>query len=257
VPEPSTNPAPPATTGFAAIARRLGPAGPLALIATTLPPLAGFALFAYMGTVSEWLRSHGMPGLVLYTLAFAILAGLAFLPTYAQAVLGGFAFGLLLGIPAALIAFTLGAAIGTEIARRATGDRVMQLIAEKPKWLAVRNALVRDRDTAFANFWRTTGLVALIRVPPNSPFALTNLLLASVQVPRIPLWLGTLLGMAPRTVAAVWIGTQIENLTSNDDVNNAMPKWLYFTGIGVALIVMVVITLIANSALKRVTAEPR
>jgi uncharacterized membrane protein YdjX (TVP38/TMEM64 family) len=256
-PEPSNSPTP--ASSFTTIARRLGPAGPLALIATTLPPLASIALFAYMGTISEWLRSHGLPGLILYTLAFAALAGLALLPTYAQAVLGGFAFGLLLGTPAALIAFTLGAGLGTEIARRATGDRVMQLIAEKPKWLAVRDALVRDRSQGSSiamNFWRTTGLVALIRVPPNSPFALTNLLLASVKVPRAPLWLGTLIGMTPRTVAAVWIGTHLDTLTSKDDLANATPRWLAITGIAIGVAALVVVTLIANRALKRATQAP-
>ncbi len=238
---------------FVRFVKRLGPAGPLALIATAFPPLCGIALFAFMGVVSGWLREHGLPGLALYTVAFAVLAGLALLPTYAQAVLGGFAFGVALGLPAALFAFTLGAALGTEIARRATGDRVMGMIAEKPRWLAVRNALVRDRAAGASGFWRTTGMVALIRVPPNSPFALTNLLLASVQVPRGPLWLGTLIGMTPRTAAAVWIGAHLDTLTSQADLNEATPRWMAAAGIAAGVLSLVVLTVIANRALKKAT----
>lgn len=225
----------------------------MAIIAATLPPISSVLLFAYMATVSGWLRDHGTAGVLLYTLAFAILAGVAVLPTYAQAVLGGFAFGLLPGLPAALVAFTLGAGVGTEIARRATGDRVMRLIAEKPKWKAVRDTLVRQQQRP-ADFWRTTGVVLLIRLPPNSPFALTNLLLASVHVPRAPLWLGTLLGMAPRTIAAVWIGSHLEQLTSKDDIANATPRWLAVTGIAAGVVVLLAVGYIANRALKRVTA---
>jgi len=225
----------------------------MALVATTLPPISGILLFANMGLVSTWLRDQGTPGVLLYTAAFAVLAGLAVLPTYAQAVLGGFAFGMLIGTPAALVAFTLGAGLGTEIARRATGDRVMKLLAEKPKWKGVRDALVREQVHS-TDFWRTTGLVALVRVPPNSPFALTNLLLASVQVPRAPLWLGTLLGMAPRTIAAVWIGSHIETLTSKQDIANATPRWLAIAGIAAGVAALLAVGYAANQALKRVTA---
>ncbi len=214
-----------------------------------------------MGVVSEWLRAQGVPGLLLYTIAFAVFAGLALLPTYAQSVLGGFAFGMPLGLPAALTAFTLGAGLGTEIARRATGDRVMQMLAEKPRWLAVRDALVRDRAATLAgerpggvaNFWRTTGMVALIRVPPNAPFALTNLLLASVQVPRAPLWIGTLIGMSPRTAAAVWIGSHLDTLTSKSDLHAATPKWMPIVGIATGVLALVIVSVIANRALKRAT----
>jgi uncharacterized membrane protein YdjX (TVP38/TMEM64 family) len=237
--------------------KRLGPAGPLALLATVSPGICGFVLFAYMGTVGDWLRSHGTLGVVAYTAAFAVLAGLALLPTWAQAVLGGYAFGLL-GLPAALAGFAGGAVIGYELARKLTGDRVMSMLAEKPKWRAVRDALVRDHEQG-AGFWKSTGMVALIRVPPNSPFALTNIVLASVQVPRVPMLIGTVIGMLPRTAAAVWIGSHIQQLTSKDDVDSATPGLVKIVGIAVALVVMLIIAQVANRAIAKITKvdEPK
>lgn len=230
---------------------RLGPAGLLGIGALVLPPLGGFALIAYMGSVSEWLRSHAGAGVAIYAGAFVVLAGLALLPTYAQAALGGYAFGWQMGLPAALVGFVGGAWLGYEIARRASGERVERVVAEKPKWQAIRDALVRDRGAG--SFWKTTGMVALLRCPPNSPFALTNLVMASVKVPRGPFLLGTLIGMTPRTAAAVAIGSTFEAFT-RESLNQATPKWLWAAGLGVTLVVVAVVAVIADRAVRRITA---
>jgi uncharacterized membrane protein YdjX (TVP38/TMEM64 family) len=230
---------------------RLGPAGLLGVGALALPPLGGIALITYMGTVSEWLRSHAGSGVFIYAACFVVLAGLALLPTYAQAALGGYAFGWAVGLPAALVGFVGGAWVGYEIARRASGERVEKVVAEKPKWQAIRDALVRDREAR--SFWKTTGMVALLRCPPNSPFALTNLVMASVKVPRRPFLLGTLIGMTPRTAAAVAIGSTVERFT-RENLEQAAPKWIWIAGLGITLAVVVIVAAIADRAVKRLTA---
>lgn len=239
------------TTNKPSLLTRLGPAGLLGIGALVLPPLGGFALIAYMGSVSEWLRSHAGAGVAIYAGAFVVLAGLALLPTYAQAALGGYAFGWQMGLPAALVGFVGGAWLGFEIARRASGERVERVVAEKPKWQAIRDALVRDRGEG--SFWKTTGMVALLRCPPNSPFALTNLVMASVKVPRGPFLLGTLIGMTPRTAAAVAIGSTFEAFT-RESLNQGTPKWLWAAGLGVTLVVVAVVAVIADRAVRRITA---
>jgi uncharacterized membrane protein YdjX (TVP38/TMEM64 family) len=232
------------------ILRKLGPTGPLAVAALALPPLSGIALFAYMASVSEWLKSHQGAGLAIYAGAFALLAGLAVLPTYAQAALGGYAFGVLLGFPAALVGFAGGATIGYAVARLAAKDRVAALIREHPKWQAVRDALLaEDRRKSF---WKTTGMVALLRMPPNSPFALTNLVMASVKVPWASFITGTVLGMAPRTLAAVFVGSTIQQMT--DDAVST-PRWLKITGIVASVIVLLIVMRLADRAIKRAAGK--
>jgi uncharacterized membrane protein YdjX (TVP38/TMEM64 family) len=234
-----------------ALWKAAGLAGPLAIAALALPPLGGFLLIGYMKTVADWLRSHADSGPLVYAGGFAILSGLALLPTYAQSALGGFAFGFAIGVPAALAGFVGGSIIGYEIARGASGDRVLKTIESKPQWKAVREAFVSGR--AGGGFFKTLGTVALLRLPPNSPFAITNLVMASVRVPRVPYVLGTLIGMAPRTAAAVWVGTRVQQLTSTQDIANATPKWFFVAGLVLMFVVLGVIGLIANRAIKRVT----
>lgn len=225
---------------------RFGLAGPLAIISLAMPPLGGFLLITYMKSIAEYLRSHAGSGPWLYAAAFASLAGLALLPTYAQSALGGFAFGVTIGFFAALGGFVGGAIIGYEIARRASGDKVMQTIDSKPQWKAVREAFVSGQVDGF---WKNLGMVALLRVPPNSPFALTNLVMASVKVPRAAFVLGTLIGMAPRTAAAVWVGSQAAELTGLSE----RPTWMVVSGIILSIVVLGVVGLVADRAIKRVT----
>ncbi len=228
--------------------RRAGPASALALGALILPPLGSVVLFTYMNTIGTWLRGHEDIGLVMYAAGFAILSGLALLPTYASAILGGWAFGFALGFPAALAGFLGGALIGYTICRSVSQDRVEKIIAEKPTWKAVRDALVGG------GFWRTLGIVALVRVPPNSPFALTNLVMASVKVPPLPFALGTLIGMAPRTGLVLFLAVQLrDGLAAADAAKQGQPWWVYAVGIAVTLVVLVVIATIAKHAIARVT----
>src|SRR5262245_16966385 len=145
--------------------QRLGPASFLGAAALFLPPLGSLLLFANINTIGEWLRGHEAAGVALYIAGFALLAGLALLPTYASAILGGWAFGFPIGFPAAMAGFVGGAVIGYGVARPTASERVLALIAEKPKWKAVRDTLLGGRAL------KTLGIVTLLRLPPNSPFA--------------------------------------------------------------------------------------
>ena len=71
--------------------QKLGPAGVLALAASTLPPLGSIVLFSYITSISAWFRSHQETGPLLFALMFVPLGGLALLPTYATAALASWA----------------------------------------------------------------------------------------------------------------------------------------------------------------------
>jgi uncharacterized membrane protein YdjX (TVP38/TMEM64 family) len=235
--------------------QRLGPAGPVALVFLFGPPLGLLTLGLYAGTVAEWFRSHGEPGLILYVVLFAVLAGTGLLPTHIQCALAGYAFGIVDGSAVTMVGILGASVIGYEIARRASGDRVLQLLAEKPKWRALRDALVGDG--AGHGFWKTLGLVTLVRIPPNSPFALTNLLLASVKVARAPFLLGTVIGIAPRAILAVYVGASIATMQrsfSKESLSEGGMPQMFYIGLGVTIVVVVAIVWIAQRTLKRITA---
>ncbi|MFZ4431226.1 MAG: TVP38/TMEM64 family protein [Phycisphaerales bacterium] len=234
-----------------AIAKELGPTGVLAAVASFMPAIAGIFLLANIGDAAEWLKSHGQPGIAVYIGCFALLSGLALLPTYAQAVLGGYAFGMMLGVPAALAGFVGGAVIAYEIGARTSGERVERLISRKPKWKAVRDALVGSKDEG--DLLKSIGTVSLLRLPPNSPFALMNLLLSAVKVPRLAYLVGTCIGMAPRTAAAVAIGAGIKEALTRESIDRAMPRWMIIAGIAVTVGIALIIGSIANRAIRRVS----
>jgi uncharacterized membrane protein YdjX (TVP38/TMEM64 family) len=244
----ATQPAPRSATpahsvSAAELVRRLGPAGPLALIAATLPALGGFLLLAQLGPVGAWLRSHEGVGLWIYLVIFALTSGLALLPTYSQAALGGWTFGFAAGFPAALGGLIGGSLIGYGLARPAAGRRVITLIEEHPRWRAVYDALLGGGRL------RTLLIVTLLRLPPNSPFAMTNLVLAATRVP-FPLYaFGTALGMAPRTGMVVYLASRAPEF---DPARGQ--DWLYWSiSIVVTLAVLAAIGAMANRALSRMT----
>ena len=231
--------------------RYLGPAGMLALAWTLAPAVMGTYLLIYLGTVGDWLRAQPQ-GLLIYAAAFMVAAGIGFLPTVSQAVLGGWVFGFARGFPAALLGFLGGAVIGYTIARTVSRARVERLIAEDPRARAVRDALIGR------GFWATMGVVALLRLPPNSPFALTNLAMAAVGVPKVAFAVGTLLGMAPRTAIAVLFAALAR--AGGKDMQTFIkegPGTVVFVG-GIVVMVMVLALLshIGNRAIRRVTGVP-
>ena len=232
------------------LARALGPTGLLGLAWTAMPAVCGTLLLAGLSPVSEWLLYHRPRGLLLFTVAFVVGAGLGFLPTYAQSILGGWVFGLSAGLPAALVGFTGGGGLGYAIARRVSKDRVQALIEGNPRARAIRDALVGRGP------WRTFLVVTLLRLPPNSPFALTNLVMASTGVPLPAFLAGTLLGMLPRTAVAVALAAAA-SATGAEDIQTFVRHrgpWLLVAGVVGGMAVLGVLGAIARRALRRVTA---
>jgi len=250
VPEPANSPTEPNAPGVSAQVRSLGPAAVLGAVWSILPAVNGTLLIVYANTVGEWLKGHQSNGPVIYAVAFAVLSGLGFLPTYASAILGGWAFGFVGGFPAALVGFAGGALIGFLVASRAAGDRVESFLASKPQWLSVRDALVGG------SWLKALGIVTLIRIPPNSPFALANLVLASVKTPMSAFLIGTVIGMAPRTAAVLFVASQVRDKVASDAVKET-PTWYFIAGIALTVAVLLIIGSIAKRVLARVVGGPQ
>jgi uncharacterized membrane protein YdjX (TVP38/TMEM64 family) len=227
--------------------KQLGPTGLLALLWTIAPAVAGIALLGHMGQVSDWLLARPGTGLSIYVAVFIIAAGCGLLPTYAQAIVGGWVFGFMVGLPAALLGFTGAALLGYGISRCVSHDKVEQRINENAKARAVRDALVGHGP------WRTFFIVALLRLPPNSPFALTNLAMASTGVALVPYVAGTFFGMLPRTAVAIFFAAMAsrEAYDIQEFLSEGPGPIVLIAGLVVLFIVLGVIGVIANQALER------
>jgi len=235
----------PAAVSRILIGRRSKPFSNSSGQAATLPGLGGFVLLYFVPELGAWLRDQGTAGVGFFIAGFAILAGLALLPTYAQAALAGWTFGLAGGGTAAMCGIALAATIGYLVARLASGDRVVHLINDQPKWKAVYDALLGSGPI------KTLLIVTLLRVPPNSPFAITNLVMASCRIRPMTYLIGTVVGIAPRTMALVWLGAQ------GADSDFAVPRerWMYIATVVTMIIVIAIVGLLAKQAIAKVTAE--
>jgi len=235
-----------------------GKAGPAGLVAATLPLVGGFALMGLTPTIAPWLRELGAMGLVIYIAAFAITSGLAILPSFAQAALGGYAFGMALGLPGALAGLVGGALVGYFTTRKITGDDGVKGFQKHPKWNVVLSSFFPDRqdDGHSRGFLRTFGFIALIRIPSTPPFALTNIALSSIKVDVLPYALGTLVGMLPRTALICYLGSIVQGELSKDiTLKSTRPDWFVPVGIGVTLAVLFILAKLGNMAIKKAIAS--
>lgn len=238
--------------GGCAMLKRLGPAAILGVAWSTLPSFAGVMLVLNMEPLRLLLvgdgtsAMHMATGMSIYLVGFVVLAGFGCLPTVSQALLAGYAFGVPLGLGLALLGFGGASLVGYEVVSKIARSRVEQEIVNKPKARMLRDALLQ------ASGMRALMIVTLVRISPSSPFALTNLLFASLGVPRMIYFFGTLIGMLPRTLAAVMIGQQFTGWSGGID----KPRWLIVLGIVAIVALVIVISKVAAGVLMRVTREP-
>ena len=244
LPEAGTPDAPPeaAPASFWQIFRELRAVSLLAILAAALPALGGFLLLGYSETVAQWYRSLGQPGFIVAALLFAVTSGLALLPTYAQSFVLGWTFGLKFGALAALCGAAGGSLIGYITARLAAGDHVEKTLQRFPRTRLIRDELLKR------SFWRQLGLVTLIRLPPNSPFAMVNLALTAAGCRISTYLIGSAIGLAPRTLATVWIGSTSATL----DPSQGGGRWTLVANIAIALVIVLFIGKLAERALQRI-----
>jgi uncharacterized membrane protein YdjX (TVP38/TMEM64 family) len=114
----------------------------------------------------------------------------------------------------------------------------------------IRRALVEENPA------RTALIVGLLRLSPSCPFSISNLAMAGAGV-RFPIFLvGTVLGMAPRTLAAVIMSHIAAEQGAKDLVELATQQGFVAVAIGVVLLVgsLMLIGHIARVALARALA---
>ncbi|MEO0472549.1 MAG: VTT domain-containing protein, partial [Bacteroidota bacterium] len=136
----------------------------------------------------------------IFYLVSALAMATAFIPTTFVAILSGYLYGWpgLIGI---LLAYPAAAWIGRWIGQILFRYWGPELPADSKYARFLHNLTNADLS-----------LVALARLSPVLPFAMANVLLAQIQLPTGRYLLGTMIGMLPRTVLFVWLGTQSKEI---------------------------------------------
>ncbi|MEY3143583.1 MAG: hypothetical protein RLY21_2076 [Planctomycetota bacterium] len=233
--------------------RRLLASGILGLLWISLPPLAGIYILLDLQDIARFLQQDLSHGFWAYVAVFAITAGLGLLPTYSQSFLGGWVFGMQWGLLGAIVGFTGGAAIGYLFARLVTGDSVDRWIDRHPRGRVIRDALARGSTG------RTFLIVTLLRLPPNSPFAMTNYALSAT---RVPFWLAmtaTPIGMLPRTAIVCFLAAAAvsEGAQNIKEAVEDKPLWALVFAIGSSIAAIAIMGQLANKALAKLAKHER
>jgi uncharacterized membrane protein YdjX (TVP38/TMEM64 family) len=225
--------------------RELGAVGPLALLAVFGPLVGALVLAGSAGLWFEPLRASGLWAVPTLGLGTVFLAGLSLLPTHATSLLAGILFGAVGGPALALVSIAGAALLGFAALRHCVGDRLVQEFARRPRAAAVHRALCRRSAS------RTGLLIALIRLSPAMPFAVTNLLMASAGVPLRTFLVGTLLGIAPRVLVVAWAGAGLREL----DLSQGRDARLLIAGAVALVLALVVVGVWSRNALREAVEQ--
>tara|TARA_R110000868_G_C10398409_1_gene721045 strand:- start:40 stop:510 length:471 start_codon:yes stop_codon:yes gene_type:complete len=131
------------------------------------------------------------------------------------------AFGIGLGSAMALVGIGMAAALGFVTLRFLLRDKAVEALSHHPR------AETIHRELGEGHFLRCIGLLALIRLSPVVPFAATNLLMSTTGIRILPFLVGSLLGLVPRVIAVVWIGSSLTEL----DLSQAADRRLLVLGV--------------------------
>jgi uncharacterized membrane protein YdjX (TVP38/TMEM64 family) len=161
---------------------------------------------------------------------------------------GGYLFGLPVGFLADSIGATVGATAAFLLGRTIGRSFVISKLNDYPKFKAVAVAIERSGFK----------IVLLLRLVPLLPFNMLNYLLSVTPIPIWEYMLASWLGMMPITLALVYIGTTLKDLS---DVTHgwsdlSKTRWAFIIlGLLVSVVLMVCVTKVAKSALESALAE--
>lgn len=169
-------------------------------IAVVLPILGTFLSLYFILSYPElrvWIEEY----FLLFFVSTAFTMAVLLTPTTFIASLSGFLFGLsslVYVVPAYLVASLLGYALGQYLDR---GNLLKSMVEVDDKQLL--------KNTVESNpFW----FVILCRISPVLPFGLMNLMLPAFGVKLKEFIVAGTLGMLPRTILFVWLGSAAQDL---------------------------------------------
>lgn len=138
-----------------------------------------------------------------FTMAFAMT------PTTFIALLSGYFLGWS-SLPGICVSYLLASYIGYQAASFIDNGKFMQTISGKKgvkEWL----------DRLKSNQW---SIIVLARLSPILPFAIMNVVLSIVKIDLVKFIICSFVGMFPRTVMTVWVGTQASAFRNLMEENN-------------------------------------
>ena len=179
-------------------------------------------LFASLGAFTDYIESLGPTGYALFLMGYVALEVLA-VPAFPLTMSAGALFGTYSGTLLVTTAATIAAAIAFLISRYVARDKVMSLAENYPKFKAIDKAIGED----------SLRVVAIMRLSPLMPFALSNYLYGLTSVKFRSYVVGSFFGMMPGTFAYVSAGTATRQVAEGALGGSAVLSTLF--GVGLAI----------------------
>ena len=174
----------------------------LLLIWMTIMPMICSAIITVLAVKYEAIiRDFSIFHWTLYFLAVTITMAVALTPTTFIALLSGYFLGWH-SVPFMLISYLAASGIGFFLAKYIDQGKFLNSISQLPK---VSNFIQAINSTQLS-------FIILCRISPILPFAIMNVVLSIMRVNIINfLWAG-FIGMLPRTLLFIWIGSAAKQL---------------------------------------------
>ncbi|KAK1294678.1 hypothetical protein QJS10_CPA16g01373 [Acorus calamus] len=195
-----------------------------------------------------WIKQNlGAWGPVVLAVSYIPLTVLA-VPASILTLGGGYLFGLPVGFVADSIGATLGATVAFLLGRTIGRSYVISRLKDYPKFQAVAIAIQRSGFK----------IVLLLRLVPLLPFNMLNYLLSVTPVSVGEYALASWLGMMPITLAFVYVGTTLKDLSDVthgwSDVSTT--RWiLIIGGLLISVILIICVMRVAKASLDKALAE--
>jgi len=217
-------------------------------------PLLGFVAMAGAGSYfkedissalmgfTEYIEQMGSAG---YAVFMALYIGLEVLavPAIPLTMSAGALFGSVRGTAMVSFSATVAATIAFLLARFVARDKIQAIAKQNPKFAAIDRAIGED----------SFRVVALLRLSPLLPFALSNYLYGLTSVRLRPYVLASWIGMLPGTFAYVSAGTVGRTLMESGSSASASGSLMQAAaGLSFAVVSGVYVTKLASKALKDV-----
>ncbi|KAK7387803.1 hypothetical protein VNO78_22596 [Psophocarpus tetragonolobus] len=196
----------------------------------------------------EWIDCNLGPWAPLALIAAYIPLTILAVPASVLTLGGGYLFGLPIGFIADSLGATVGAVAAFLLGRTIGKSFVVSWLKDYPQFRLVTIAIQRSGFK----------ISILLRLAPFVPFNMLNYLLSVTPVPLGEYTLASWLGMMPITLALVYVGTTLKDLSDvtrgwGEFAKTHLP-WI-ISGLVISVILMIWATKVAKSALDKALAE--
>ena len=176
----------------------------------------------------EQIRNSDTVTIFAVNLLVSVFLALGFIPTTFYSLLCGYIFGWG-SLQLILISYAIACALGYIICSKIDNGGLLNALEEKYNIGSVKIKLESS------GFW----IPAMCRLSPALPFAIMNAVFAIVKFPFVKYMIGSMIGMMPRTLFAVFIGMGFTKIHSVEDMKSEWSLWfaivlaiISFGGIG-------------------------